>query len=272
MLTTVVSHIIRLSLLLAIVFSAAQAQQPQNPPQPPPSPLPAPNIPELISELKSEELVGATVERLVRAHAVEAIPALKEQFQRREDISDRAKIASALVRLGERDETYWQYLVKEATEVLNNDPPDLFQYDGNGKAIKPGNDTPPEVQTWAAAHNLSKEAAWEYLFSKGPGQVLDLAATGDPRGVPVLRRALLARNVLVQSSAAMGLAQAKDKDSVHDIVEACRRAPSEVAQVLARWLVYFDDPEAQSAFDRYVPAEMAKAMREERAAGRPPIP
>jgi proteasome lid subunit RPN8/RPN11 len=60
----------------------------------------------------------------------------------------------------------------------------------------------------------------------------------------------------------------KDKDSIPLIIAACQRAPAEVAGLIANSLVYFDDPQAQSAADRYIPKESAKALREAKAKGR----
>ena len=92
--------------------------------------------------------------------------------------------------------------------------------------------------------------------------------TGDPRAVPLLRQALSAPSYMMQTEAAYGLAAAQDGASIPLIIGACKRAPAEAASLIATSLAYFNDPEAQSAVDRYVPKDLAKALREARAGGK----
>jgi hypothetical protein len=73
---------------------------------------------------------------------------------------------------------------------------------------------------------------------------------------------------MIEIMASMGLAEIGDKDSISFIVAACRRAPAEAAAVMARSLVYFDDPDAQNAVDQYVPRDAAKVYRESKAQGK----
>jgi hypothetical protein len=73
------------------------------------------NVPDAVAKVKSGEFGGAHVDLITRAGAVEAIPVLKEQFVRVQDPLLKAKIAAALVRLGDKDDTYWDFLVKLAT-------------------------------------------------------------------------------------------------------------------------------------------------------------
>jgi hypothetical protein len=56
------------------------------------------NVPDAIAKVKSGKFVH--VELIARAGAVEAVPVLKEQVVRTQDPLVKAKIASALVRLG----------------------------------------------------------------------------------------------------------------------------------------------------------------------------
>ena len=46
------------------------------------------------------------------------------------------------------------------------------------------------------------------------------------------------------------------------MIDACQRGPEAVAAGIARALVYFDDPRAQSAVDTYLPQDLANAFRE----------
>jgi hypothetical protein len=66
--------------------------------------------------------------------------------------------------------------------------------------------------------------------------------------------------------AARGLALAQDKDSIPLIILACQQTPDAVT-IIAKALLYFDDPRAQEAFDKYEPEDSAKLFRQIKAAG-----
>lgn len=219
-----------------------------------------------ISKIKSGNFVGADVDLIARAGAVEAIPDLKEQFLRTQDAIDKAKIAQVLVKLGDKDESYWNFLVDLATPALDSDAPDFMGYDSQGKS-QPG--PSPEFSAWATAHNLPANGSTAedsvYIF---PGEVGLLGLTGDSRAIPLLRRGLQSRNHMIVSAAALGLAELQDKDSVPLIVEACQKAPKEMAATIASSLVYFDSPEAQAAVNTYVPKNQASVLRDAKAQGK----
>lgn len=212
---------------------------------------------------------GYEIEQLAEAGAVQAIPALEERFARMQLIPskypsllaiEKAQVASALVRLGDKKQIYWDYLVKQATLAVENEAPNPTSYDSKGK---------PEVSkafiAWVKAHKLGHPGVLDEYELMLPGPVLLLGVTGDPRAVPVLRRGLLSPNYVVEFAAAQGLAQIGDKASVPLIIEACKKAPRPAAIGIARQLIYFNTLEAQKAVDEYVPNEDAKAHREQMA-------
>jgi len=101
-----------------------------------------------------------------------------------------------------------------------------------------------------------------------PGKVMLLGLTGDRRAIPLLRQALLSPNHMIEAAAAEGLAEIQDKDSIPFIIEACKRAPAVAAPLIAESLICFDDAEAQSAVNTYIPKDRAKILREARAQGK----
>jgi hypothetical protein len=228
------------------------------------------NVPDAIAKVKSGDFLGVHVEMIAAARAVEAIPVLKDQFLRSQDSLDKAHIASALVRLGEKDDTYWEYLVTVATPGIDGEVPDLFSYDAQGKPAL-GAGPSPEMAAWAKSHNVSLERDPIEVMGSIVGPVKYLAMTGDPRAIPLLRRALLSPNYMIENQAALGLAEAQDVDSIPLIVMACKRAPAEAAGLIAVSLIYFDAAGAQSAAARYIAKDMAKMYREARAAGKTPF-
>jgi hypothetical protein len=223
------------------------------------------NVPDAIARVKSGEFGGAHVDLITRAGAVEAVPVLEEQFARVQDPLLKAKIAAALVRLGDKDDTYWDFLVKLATPALESDAPDFMRHDSQGKSL-PG--PSPEFVAWAKAHNLTPTGLGEDSFYVLPGKVAFLGWSRDPRAIPLLRRALLSPNYQIEIAAALGLAEIGDKDSIPFIIEACKRAPAEPAAAIAQALVYFDDNVAQSAVDQYIPKDVAKIYRDATAHGK----
>jgi hypothetical protein len=218
-----------------------------------------------IARLKPGDLGPRDIVVLADAGVVQAIPVLEAQFGRATDLDTKAQIASGLVKLKDRDDTYWNFLLEQATLAVDSNVPDDAFSESQGKTMSPGT---PELQEWAHTHNVSLEKAAEHARYDIPGEVLLLGQTGDPRGVPLLRRALQAHNHLMVAMAAKGLALIQDKESIPLIIAAAHRAPEGYNSLIAESLVYFDDPQAQSAVDTYMSKEKAKIAREARAQGR----
>jgi HEAT repeat protein len=201
---------------------------------------------------------------IANAGAVQAVPVLEEQFKRATDVDTKLSIAAGLVKLKDRDDTYWNFLLEQATLALDSNIPDSVFSESQGKAVMLG----PELKTWADAHNVSVNIAAQYARYDYPSKVLPLATSGDPRCIPLLRRALQARNYLIVIWGAMGLAQIQDKESIPLIIAAAKRAPTGFDVTIAEPLIYFDDEQAQSAVDAYIPRDRATLLREERAQGK----
>jgi hypothetical protein len=262
-------RIVRLSLIGALLGSTANGQETQSQPERLAYAADRANVPDAIAKVKSGEFAAVHVDMIATAGAVEAIPILKQRFVRVEDDPLlKAKIAAALVRLGDKDDTYWDFLVKFAIPALQSDAPDFMSYDSRGKAV-PG--PSPEFVAWADAHNLPHAGLLEESVYMLPAGVGFLGWSRDARAIPLLRRALLSPNHMIEIMAAKGLAEIGDKDSIPFIIEACKNAPREAAAVIAESLVYFDDNSAQSAVDQYIPKDQAKIYRDAKAHGRMPL-
>lgn len=221
-----------------------------------------------IARVKSGDQSARDIEIIALSKAVQAVPALEEQFSVSADVARKSKIANALVRLGDSNSTYWNYLLEQATLAVDSNVPDSLFSDSRGTIVT--KEASPELQEWAHTHNLSTDTAREYATYDLPGKVWQLAQTGDARGIPLLRRALHARNCLVASTAAKGLAQAKDNDSIPLIIAAARRSKG-CSGAIALGLIYFDDARAQTAVDAYAPKDMARLFRDGRAQGLGPF-
>ena len=213
-----------------------------------------------IGRIKQGIILQADVDRLTEAGAAQVIPELKEQFSRSQDDVAKGRLASALVKLGDKDSIYWDYLVGQARSAIESDTPSPMQFDSQGRFVKGPS---PEFVSWAKAHNVTTDSALQAAMYRLPGEVLVLGESGDRRAIPLLRQALSSSNFMIQVSAAQTLAKLQDKASIPLIVETCQRAPADVASVIAAHsLARFDDPQARAAAKAFPPTESSKAAGE----------
>jgi HEAT repeat protein len=186
----------------------------------------------------------------------ETVAILKKDFVNTQDERRKAEIASALIGLGDKENIYWDFLLRQATSLLEGEA-SAAKNDSHGKPIE----GPSSDEAWA-----KQDREYNEMLTF----VQTVAETRDPRGVRLLRRALSSPNF--QEIAAAGLVRAGDKDSIPLILDACKNAPPDVAAVIAsNALVYFDDPRAQSAVDQYLSKDAAKFAREQKAGGIGPL-
>lgn len=228
------------------------------------------NVDDLIERVQQGTFTPATVNRIAQLRAVRAIPVLKQQFAVNADTLTKQGLASALVRLGNTEDVYWNFLVDHARVAIENDAPFPIAFDAEGRLVP--RQLTPEFLAWANAHNLSPESASSAQVYALPVDLTFLAVTGDSRGLALLRRGLLSRNYFIQTVAAKGLARLQDTNSVSVIIAACIKAPAQAAELIARALVFFDDARAQAAAetfikDRQVLDELRRLSQEKGPAG-----
>jgi HEAT repeat protein len=189
----------------------------------------------------------------------ENLAILKKTFLNTQDELDKARTASALISLGDKDDIYWDFLLRLETSLLEGEVSSAVKSDSQGKPIE----GPSSDEAWAKQNRE---------FNEMLTFVEIVAETRDPRGVRLLRRALSSPNSETQNIAASGLARAQDRDSVPLIIDVCKNAAPDVASVIAaNALVYFDDPRAQSAVDQYLSKDAAKFSRAQKAEGVGPL-
>jgi hypothetical protein len=146
-----------------------------------------------------------------------------------------------------------------AIPAVSDDAPDYFIYDSQGKVT---GGPSPELVAWAKSHNMSiEQASSDAVYGRGFEGIQFIAATGDQRGIPLLRQALLAHNKVIEYVAAEGLAEAQERASIPLIIAACNKAPKEAASAISRALVFFNDPTAQAAASQYMSAFSVSTRR-----------
>ena len=221
------------------------------------------DLPQIMARLKTGEASGLDLEKLGNMKAVQATPLIEQQFASSKDADMKGKIASTLVRLGDKDSTYWDYLVKEAAPAWESDAPAFAKTDDQ--------DGPSaEFVAWAAAHNVTVENAQTTIIELAI-KVAYLAGAGDARAIPYLRRTLFSPYIFSQAFAAEGLAALHDKKSIPLMIKACQKSSPAAASVIAASLVYFDDPRAQAAVDLYMEKDAARVLRDGVAEGKTPF-
>lgn len=246
--------------LLLVAAAASVLGQQQNPGA----------VADSLKRVRAGQLLLPDIHNLAEAGAVEAIPPLREQFSLQKEPLLKAGIASALVRLGERDAAYWVFLLNQARIAAESDAPSLYLVDAKGKVVRGRGRFSQAFQSWAKKQDLDVGKAAQAQVQELPIYLTLLGVTGDRRGREVLRKALQSRNFMIQGNAARGLAKLGDRESIPAIITACRKAPAkEMAGWVARALVFFDDPKAQKAADQFIPdkkllAELRKQAREKR--------
>ncbi|WP_433969277.1 HEAT repeat domain-containing protein [Tunturiibacter gelidiferens] len=192
-------------------------------------------------------------------HPAETVVILKENFGNTQDERVKAEIASALIGLGDKENIYWDFLLRQVTSALESAASCAVKNDSQGKPIE----GPSSYDAWA-----KQDANFNMVLLF----VETVAETRDPRGVRILQRALSSPDSDIQLIAAAGLVRARDKASVPLIIDACKNASPELAAAFAsQVLVYFDDPQAQRAADKYLSKDAAKFAREEKANGIDPL-
>jgi len=223
-------------------------------------------VPDVLEKLKPDTDESMHyVEAVAHAGRIDAIPILENKFVHTQDPVDKAKIAGVLVRLGDKNDTYWDFLAGVVTVAVDSDAPDVADSDAQGKSL-PG--LSPKFIAWAKAHNIPPAEAASNATYVLPAEVMMLGDTRDRRAIPLLRRALHSPNYLIVSAAADGLAEIGDEASVPLIISACKDAPVDARGAIAESLVYFDDAQAQKIVDKFVPKEIAETRRKERASGK----
>lgn len=241
--------------------------------------------------------VPSDLEKIAKAHDLRAVPALEEIFDQRRkqtlgikallakipppphqvetsyeaneiNLQIEMHIASVLIRLGAKDDLYWNYLAEQTKAALEINMPFPMKTDAQEGPNPPEN---PKLLSWAKSRNLDQNVVAMFQLMVLPTPITFLASTGDPRGIPLLRQRLTSHNPLIQASAAEGLAVLRDNDSVPLIIATCKKVSASERTLLAKSLLYFDDPQAQAYAALYLPKRTYLYIRQRVSQGHTPF-
>ena len=243
--------------------AALSGQQAEAPPTPV-RPVNAATLTDALTTVLNSLFITSPADELLGSESIQTV---KREFAEAKRNEDKAELARVLVRLKDPNSEYYNFLEKLAIETLDSDTPGPLQYDPQGKELP---QPAPVFLAWLLSRNLSPgplfssdapQAVIQEAYRLRPRSIVLLGAGADPRAIPVLRRALLSHDFLIEQAGAAGLAEIHDEASIHYIIEAAERAPADAAAAVAGMLLYFDDPEAQQAVRRYVPELYVEAFR-----------
>jgi len=182
-----------------------------------------------------------------------AIPVLTAFFARAKDIDAKQQAASNLVILGDKEPLYWNFLMEQARAAVESNPPFPSMFAKQPSQGQAG--MSPEMAAWVKARGLAPEAAMEVALTLN-WRLIRMARTGDPRGAPVLERALDSRSIFFKATAVMGFAAARQVSAIPLILNECKRSPTQDdARLIAAGLPFFHDPEADRGYLWYFSAE-----------------
>src|SRR6185437_15655297 len=204
------------------------------------------------------------LKRVADTHDLQAVPVLEEIFDQRRShtlsvralqsklpsasshgesrfetewrkLEDELHIASVLIKLGVKDDVYWNYLAEQVQAIVRINIPFPFKTDAQEG---PNPSTSPEFTAWVKSRNLDQDEAVIYQLTKMPIPVLLLAMMDDPRGIPLLRQGLKSANPIIQMVSADGLAQLHDNESVPLSSPPAKKSPSRNAtRSLSRFFI-----------------------------------
>jgi len=204
-----------------------------------------------IAQNPGKDYNRAAISNIGRSAQPRAVPTIEDAFDKASDETDKLCLASALVRLGASDSRYWNYLSAAAEKLLDARVPMVSLLGIDGKVDHPGDYT-SAFRQWAKAKGLDvDEAAYTQTYV-APASILDIAAAGDPRGLPILRRSLVDESPTIQLYGAMGLAILQDKSSIRAIIRTAKMAPPDMRASFGDCLLTFDDAEAQAAAEELI--------------------
>jgi len=179
-----------------------------------------------------------------------SLPELRHIFDTSQDKGQKQRAASLLLLLGDRDQSYLDYLIQSAQEAIESDMPFPVDPADNEEAQTK---SAQAFVDWCSYQGIDPADAYQQALFTLPADVHWLARAGDPRSYDLLLRALQSPNPLIVSHAAEGLGKIGNPGAIPHLRETARRMPSATVQrELARALLYFDDDAARETAAEYL--------------------
>src|SRR5579872_5464807 len=105
-----------------------------------------------------------------RSRDPQLLPDLRQAFEDTKAKREKQAIARTLVRLGDKDIRYFEYLASFAKPAVESGAPMIFVYGSDGKAVR--GVVNPEFQAWCRDHGLDPEQELVNQFKTYPQDLM----------------------------------------------------------------------------------------------------
>jgi len=188
----------------------------------------------------------------LEAHPPDAriLPALRAAFEKRSDKEGKQWIAVSVLRLGERSNTYFDFLAAYATKAIDDRTPAFFRVDGQGHAVR--GEFSVEFLSWCAANGEDPKLTAAKQLSEYPQDVSFLAEAEDARADGLFRRGLDSPNPGVVGYSVEGLGRLGDVSAL-PLIEGAAKHVAGGPLIIEMYLPWYNRPEAYALLQRLEP-------------------
>jgi len=206
----------------------------------------------VLRRLSEEPLDGATLVQIEsRPPDPRIIPALEAAFADKGAKEEKQKIASSLIRLGDRSGVYFEFLAAYVRLAIADRSPLFLEYDEHGRSIRGA--ISAEFENWCALnHKDQSEIIGRQLYGY-PSDVLNLAQANDTRAVDLFQEALDSPYPGVIGFAVQGLGRLNAVSAIQRISDSVDRLHAGDRSVVASQLPWFAGGQAEQLLQRLVP-------------------
>ena len=180
------------------------------------------------------------------------IPALEAAFDKRQAKQEKQWTALTLLRLGDKDNRYFDYLAGFVKQAVEDRAPQVLKYDSGGKEIK--GQLSAEIQNWCALNHQDPKHMAALQLNEYPMDVMTLAMADDRRALDLFLQGLDSPYPLVVGYATEGLGRLGASSAIRLISQACERLPLDARAAVAMQLPWFTgNSAADQLLQRLVP-------------------
>jgi hypothetical protein len=162
-------------------------------------------------------------------------------------------IAVTLVRLGNPDPSYFQFLAGFAREAIQDLSPFFVKFDAAGHPVQGQID--PAFETWCVSNGKAARAVAAVQAGTYPVDVQYLAEAQDLRGDDLLRKGLASLNSLVLPWIVQGLGRLQDTAALPLIERSLSALPQDAKIAAASQLAWYPQAEAHRLMERLIPKQ-----------------
>ena len=183
-------------------------------------------------------------------YQVEAMPddarinaALEAAFTSRGAKDEKQWIAVTLVRLGNKDDRYLQFLEGFARTAIEDRSPFFMKFDAGGRPVRGEMDA--GFLKWCAANGKDPKSVGGIQYGAYAIDVLYLAEAQDPRARDLLREGLNSPDLMILPWVVQGLGRLQDTASIPVIEKRLQEMPKEARSAPAGELFWYPQAEAR---------------------------